>query len=115
MHYVCLSVYCPLCSHYLYTITHPDKYGKPQIDLSEDKDVSDINIPPEISSPAIERIIAKVFLKYKCDVVTDHLRSVFVCKLQRMGRAIQRLGAYGRSRLLDKWKETKWNIELEIY
>lgn len=114
MHYVCLSVYCPLCSHYLYTITHPDKYGKPQIDLSEDKDVSDINIPPEISSPAIERIIAKVFLKYKCDVVvTDRLRSVFVCKLQRMGRAIQRLGGYGRSKLLDKWKETKWNIELE--
>ena len=36
-----------------------------------------------------------------------------MCKLQRMGRAIQRLGGYGRSKLLDKWKETKWNIELE--
>ena len=94
-------------------ITHPDKYGKPQIDLSEDKDVSDVNIPPEISSPAIKRVIAKVFLKYKCDVVTDHLRSVFVYKLQRMGRAIQRLGGYGTSKLLDKWKETNWNIELE--
>ena len=60
-------------------ITHPDKYGKPQIDLSENKDVSDVNIPLEISSPAIERIIAVVFLKYKCDVVTDRLRSVFFC------------------------------------
>ena len=31
-----------------------------------------------------------------------------MCKLQRMGRAIQQLGGYGRSKLLDKW-----NIELE--
>ena len=63
VHYVCLPPYYPLCSHYLYTITHPDKYGKPQTELSEDKEGSDVNIPPEISSPAIERVIAKVFFE----------------------------------------------------
>ena len=26
-----------LIVHYLYTITQPDKYGKPQIDLSDNK------------------------------------------------------------------------------
>ena len=64
----------------------------PQVDLSSDREASvDLQLELCLSSDrlAIERVIAKVFAKYQCDViVTDRLRSLFTSKLYRMGKAI---------------------------
>lgn len=89
----------------------------PQVDLSSDCEASvDLQLELCLSSDrlAIERVIAKVFAKYQCDViVTDRLRSLFTSKLYRMGKAIQSAGGTGRARLIKKWKETTWTIDLK--
>ena len=44
-------------------------------------------LPP--TQVAIEPIITKTFTRYRCDVITNHLHSVFTAKLWRMGKALQ--------------------------
>lgn len=102
------------CSYFLYSISHPDKYGKPLFDLSTDPEAS---IPPTtLSAPtqiSIKRIITKTFTRYRCDVIiTNRLRSAFTAKLWRMGKALQSLGGTRRSLLIENWKSTKWMLEL---
>ena len=100
----------------MFSISHPDKYGRPLLDLSKDSEAS---IPASTlqslchSQVAVERVITKTFTRYRCDVVvTDRLRSVFTSKLWRIGKAIQSLGGTARSKLIDRWKSTKWTLEL---
>jgi len=60
-----------------------------------------------------ERVIAKTFTHYRCDViVTDRVRTLFTSKLYRMGKLLQSLGGSGRAKVLEKWKETTWMLEL---
>ena len=95
--------------------SHPDKEGFPQVDLSADDDiVLDSELVKSFSPRqlAIEHVIAKVFVTYRCDVVvTDHLRALFKTKLWRMGKQLQSLGGIGRANLQEKWRLTKWKIE----
>ena len=105
-----------LCSHILYNFSPPNKYGVPLFDLSSDNEAS-VDLPLELSLSsdqlAVERVIVKVFTQYRCDVViTDRLRSVFKSKLYRMARALQACGGTGRAKLINKWKETMWVVEL---
>ena len=84
-------------------------------DLSNDSEATLVDLPTDSSSNQllVERVIAKVFTRCHCDVViTDRLRSLFTSKLWRMGKALQALGGTGRARQLQKWKDTKWSIEL---
>ena len=68
---VCYKFALPLfCSQFLYEFSHPNKYGVPQIDLSDDNEAS-VDLPAELSLSsdqlAIERFIVKVFVRYRCD------------------------------------------------
>ena len=102
-------------SYYLYEISHPNKTGIPQISLVEDPEVK-IDIPSSLcpSQAAVERVIAKVFFHFHVDIIiTDRLRSLFYLKLWRMGKSIQGLGGSARNKRYDKWKGSKWVIELE--
>ena len=105
-----------ICSYFLYEISHPDKAGAPQIDLSGDVEACiDALGTPRLApcQEAIERVISKVFSRYKCDVViTDRLRSVFTLKLWRMGKSHYSLGSTARSKIYKKWKKTMWTVEL---
>ena len=105
-------------SHYLYSISHPNKCGVPQWDLSDDEEanleIEDSNQSLSFNQLCIERVIVKHFTHYKCDVViTDRLRSLFTNKLIRMGKAIQAQGGPGRKKLLENWKESHWLLELK--
>ena len=62
---------------------------------------------------AVEYVICKVFTHYHCDViVTDRIR-IFAVKLWRMSKAFQSSGGRVREKLLEKWKKTKWVVELK--
>jgi len=86
-------------SDFLYEISHPDKEGFPQFDLSTDNDIIlDLKLIKSFSPKqlAIERVMNKVFVTYRYDVIiTDHLRSLFKAKLCKMGKQIQSFGGTG--------------------
>ena len=87
------------------------------VDLSEDSEAS-IELPADLSLSSnqlsVERVIAKVFTRYHCDVIiSDRLRSLFTSKLWRMGKSIQGLGGTGRANKISKWKDTSWTVELQ--
>ena len=100
-------------SFVLYDISHPNKYGVPQVDFSADSEaaISDaMKLTP--CQLALERLIVKIFNKYRCDVIiTDRVRTLFSSKLWRMGKALQGLGGTGRSKLLHRWR---WIVKLQI-
>ena len=104
-------------SYYLYEISHPNKYGVPQLNLSDDDEAKiDESIVESLSLNQlfVERVIVKLFNHYHCDaMITDRIRSVFTSKLARIGKAIQALGGKERVKLQNKWKETKWLLELK--
>lgn len=104
-------------SYYLFEISHPNKYGVPQLDLCNDDEAKiDKSVEESLSLNQlfIERVIVKLFNHYHCDAkITDRVRSVFMSKLTRMGKAIQILGGKERLKLQNKWKETKWLLELK--
>ena len=104
---------CILCSYFLYSISHPNKYGKLLLDLSMDPESS---IPASTLPPtqiAVERVITKTFTRYRCDVIiTNRLCSVFTAKLWWMNKALQSLGGTWRSQLIEGWKSTKWMLYL---
>lgn len=103
------------CSEFLYEISHPDKEGYPQVDLSTDDDiVLDSELEKSLSPKqlALERVMVKVFITYRCDVIiTDRLRNLFKAKLWRMGKQLHSLGGTGRANLQEKWRLTKWKLE----
>ena len=108
--------FCFFCSFFLYDTSHPNKYGVPIADLSDDSEASiefPENLPLSSNQLCIERVIVKVFNRYHCDVIiTDRLRSLFTSKLWRMGKSLQALGGTGRAKQIKKWKDTKWTVEL---
>ena len=115
--YRAMIVLLLFCSQFLYEYSHPNKYGVPQIDLSNDNEAS-VDLPAELSLSsdqlAIERLIVKVLTRYRCDVIiTDRLRTLFRSKLCRMGKTLQSLGGPARAKLTGKWKETTWKIKLK--
>ena len=95
-------------SYLLYTISRPNKYGKPLQDLS--------NV--ELSSTShvlIDKVIKKTFLHVDF-LITEKLRATFKSKLWRMGRALARGGGNQRAKLLEKWKEgdeSVWQVEID--
>lgn len=103
-------------SYFLYDLSHPNKAGAPQIDLSNDAEACiDASSTPRLSpcQVAVERVISKVFSHYKCDIIiTDRIRSLFTLKLWRMGKSYCSLGSTARSKILEKWKKTVWTVEL---
>ena len=61
----------------------------------------------------IDRVIFKTFAHHPCNfVITDRLRSLFTCKLSRMGRTMHKLGGSGRESQIKTWKESKWELNL---
>jgi len=96
--------------------SHPNKYGLPQCDLSDDSEAKFCIELEKLSNKQllIERMISKHFNHYHCYVlITDKLRTLFTSKLARMGNAIQSVGGTERAKLLDNWKGTKWLFELK--
>ena len=87
------------------------------MDLSSDNEAtvdSPLALTLSSSQLTLERLIVKVFNKYRCDVIiTDRLRTLFDRKLRRMGRRLQSLGGTGRAKLIDTWKETGWTVDLK--
>ena len=85
-------------SYFQYNISHPNKYGVPQVDLSSDEMTIAIEEDSFTHSQLlIERVIFKTFTHHRCNVViTDHLRSLFTCELSRMGRTMHKLDGRGR-------------------
>ena len=99
----------------MYRISHPNKYGLPQCDLSDGSEAKFCS-KQKLSDKQllIERVIVKLFNHYHCDVlITDRLRALLISKLARMGKAIQTAGGTGCAKSLDNWKETKWLLELK--
>lgn len=109
------SVLCFLYSYFIYSISHPNKSVVPQFSLVDDPEAqlhSSNSLCP--SRTAVERVIIKVFNRLHCEVViTDCLSSLFALKLWRMGKTIQGLGGTARHKQYEKWKDSKWVIQLE--
>ena len=80
-------------SYFLYNVSAPDKEGYPTLDLASDKDIKIDDALIQKFSPkqlAVERVIVKVFVHYRCNVIiTDRLKAMFTSKLWRMGQAIR--------------------------
>ena len=107
------SLYISFYSYFVYEISHPNKSGVPQVNLVNDPEIQ-IDIPESLcpSQAAVERIIAKVFCHSHCDVIiTERLRSLF---LWRMGKGLEGLGGTARKKQFDKWKDSKWIIDLKM-
>jgi len=101
-------------SFILYDISHPNKLGVPQVDLSDDNEASVDESSLATKQAVVERVIAKIFTRYKCDVIiTERLRTLFSAKLWRMGKAVSSLGGTARTNMFEKWKTTHWTIELQ--
>ena len=65
-------------SYYLYEISHPNKYGVPQLNLSDDDEAKiDKSIIESLSLNQllfVERVIIKLFNHYHCDeVIIDRI------------------------------------------
>lgn len=95
-----------LISHYLYSVSLPDKYGTPQHDLSKD---NDIHISSHNSMTRkqmlVERVIHKVFNHYSIPVkyISNCTRNVFQRKLYKMGIIISRLNGPKRKKQIGSW------------
>lgn len=104
------------CSYFLYNISVPDKEGYPTLNLASDEDIKiDDSLAQKLSPKqlAVERVIMKIFVHHRCDVIiTDRLRAMFSSKLWRMGQAIRGGGGTKSYNLKERWKLTKWKIEL---
>ena len=97
-------------SYFLYTISHPDKYGAP-LDLSKDKEARADTEGLTQAQIAIERVIMKVLRKYAIPIeVTDRIRATFKTKLWRMGKTLSKLGGTKHQQQLQKWQEGKDSI-----
>ena len=60
---------------------------------------------------AVERVIVKIFQFLHLNTpITDQMRSLLSTKLHKMGKSLQSLS--GKSKQLEKWKQTNWVIEL---
>ena len=101
----------------MYSITHPNRQGVPLVDLSEDevvKDKLDGISALTCKQLALERVMVKVFdvLRFN-GIITDRIKSLFATKLHRMGNNLQSQdGGRGKHKLLEKWKQSVWVIEL---
>ena len=107
-----------LYSHFLWSISHPNKYGYPQYDLS--KEVHHPH-PPGLTEKQIliERIIHKVYQQYSIPLKTidDRTRAQFATKLWRMGKIISGLGGPKKEQKLQSWKDGKfsnWILSIDI-
>ena len=115
--------YLYLCffSYYLWSISHPDKNGRPHHDLSADSEATPIGVDTGVMTDiqlAVERIITKTFKHYSVALdVTENIRTTFKSKLWRMGKRITRIGgAKQRNDLLRNWKEGResiWNFTID--
>ena len=103
-------------SYYLSSISHVNKYGVPQLDLSADEEATVASVSEHsfsFSQLCTERVIVKLFSHYKCDVViTNRLRSLFSSKLTRMGKLIQ---GQARQKTLQKMEGIKVDTRVERY
>ena len=81
LHFILTIMYLH-CSDFLYEISQPDKEGFLQVDLSANDDIIlDSELVKSFSPKqlAIEYVIAKVFVRHRCDiVVTDRLGYLFM-------------------------------------
>ena len=101
-----------LCSYFLYTISHPDQYGSPIIDLSNDKEAQ-IDSKPLLTEAQVklERVILTVFTTYNVPLeITDKIRAAFKSKLWRMGKCLSKLGGTKRQKQIQSWKDGQDSI-----
>ena len=62
---------------------------------------------------ALEREITKTFSHYSIKLeITPAIRTMFKCKLWRMGRSWSELGSRNRSKKLVTWKNENWNFSI---
>ena len=62
---------------------------------------------------ALERVIAKTFSHYSINLeITPAIRTMFKCKLWRMGKSWSELGSKNRSKKLVAWKNEDWEFSI---
>ena len=87
------------------------------MDLSDDSEatMSTENLLLAPKERAIDMVITKLFTKFRCNIkISSRLRSLFISKLYRMGKALHSLsGSQGKTKTLNKWRETNWVVNLE--
>ena len=103
--------------HYLYSISYPNKFGIPQLDLTDDEQAKiGVTVQSTLSCNQLrtESVIVKLFTHYNCGVmITDRIRSLFQSKLTRMGKIISAQGGPGRQKIFEKWRKSHWLLKLQ--
>ena len=110
----------PYHSYMLYSISRPDKYGCPMIELNSDTGIGECE---QLSmQEKVCQVLKKTFLNSKShgkssglEIVPSHrLRSVMRSKLNRMGSALSRMNSKQRKQLLERWEKSDWVLTLKI-
>ena len=109
-----MNTLCDLYHSYmLYSISRPDKYGYPMIELSSDTGVSGENEQLSTQEKKVCQVLKKAFLNSKSHskfsgleiVPSLCLRSVVRSILNRMGSALSRMNRKQRKQLFERWEE----------
>ena len=79
----------------------------------DDKDISISEKGLTGTQLALDRVITKTFSHYSIKLeITPAIRTMFKCKLWRMGRSWSELGSKNRSKKLVTWKNENWNFSI---
>ena len=64
---------------------------------------------------SLERVIRRTFSEYGLSrsPVSDSIRSLFKAKLWRMGQRLSKVGSIKRKTILDGWKESTWEVQID--
>ena len=106
-----------LCSYYLYSVSRPDKYGRPTVDLSKDPEATVKLSTLSESQVLLERVITKVFNHNAIPLdISDAIRATFRSKLWRMGKSLSKLGGPRRSQEIDRWADpgSIWSFTVDF-
>ena len=95
-----------LCSYYLYSVSRPDKYGRPMVDLSKDPESRVESSTLSESQLELECVITEVFNHNAIPLdISDAIRATFKSKLWRMGNSLSKLGGPRHSQKIDRWAD----------
>ena len=82
--------------------------------MSEDEDVKvEHHMPPK--DLGIEHVINKAVNHYSIPLeISEETRRTFKAKLWRMGNALSKMGGSKRTEKIERWKDEKWKLEVDI-
>ena len=101
----------------MYSISHPNKYGEPTIDLSADnkavicdeEKLTDLQLKHH-------RVMKRLFAEYGITApITKNLCDILRCKLWRMGQRLSNAGGK-KNKILESWKSgdgADWELSID--